>query len=268
MQQNGTLGTLFHNEVMQGIYQISDTRLNPTQSEKSLAPGAPTRSSYLVTGREKALLFDLAIDDPSLKDYAERLAGKPVQLVLSHGHIDHIFHLSQINDVWMHPADEALVRNGMPGQPPVVPCPAIHTLNDGDEIDLGDRQLEVFHVPGHTGGSILLLDRMTRTLLTGDTCARRLLYGLTEYTPLEDFCASLRRIQAQDFDVMYSAHDRCALPKAHLEHMISFIQNIEKQTGTVSPIPGFGELLCYSAGDQYTLRYFDMAIPAKYIRNK
>ena len=39
---------------------------------------------------------------------------------------------------------------------------------EGDIIDLGERKLEVIHVPGHTPGSITLLDREERCLIGGD----------------------------------------------------------------------------------------------------
>ena len=39
---------------------------------------------------------------------------------------------------------------------------------EGDIIDLGERKLEVVHVPGHTPGSITLLDREERCLIGGD----------------------------------------------------------------------------------------------------
>lgn len=257
---------LFHTEIMSGIYQISSTLLGPTGDKKSLAPGNPTQNSYLVIGATKALLFDLALDEPGLKEYAEQLAGKPVQLVLSHGHIDHIFHLNRFSEVWMHPADEILIREGMPGQMPVDPCPTIHALYEGNIIDLGDRLLDVFNVPGHTNGSILLLDRQTRTLLAGDTCTRRLLYGLTDYVPLERFCESLRRIQKQDFDIFYSAHDRCSLPKAYLEYMIAQITDELPHTQERWDCPGFGQMIHLTSGDVYSLRYFDMAIPVEYMQ--
>ena len=42
-------------------------------------------------------------------------------------------------------------------------------LNDGDLIDLGDRCLRVIHLPGHSPGSIALLDvGSDRCLFSGD----------------------------------------------------------------------------------------------------
>src|SRR5204863_9033624 len=39
----------------------------------------------------------------------------------------------------------------------------------GDVVDLGDRELRVVHLPGHTPGSIGLIEERTGLLFTGDT---------------------------------------------------------------------------------------------------
>ena len=251
---------LFHVEIMQGIFLISSLNTSPTKERRSLAPGNPTGNSYLVVGKERALLFDLAVDEPGLQEYANELAGKPVQLVLSHGHPDHIYHLSEFSEVWMHSADENIVQDGMIGNPPT-----IHFLEDGDTIDLGERVLDVFNIPGHTSGSILLLDQQSKVLLSGDTCSRRLLYGMTDFVPINVFCESLRRLQAQDFDVIYSAHDRCALPKAHLEHMIQLITNDLPNTKEEWNFPGLEKMAWLVHGEPHSLRYFDMVVPMKHM---
>lgn len=165
----------------------------------------------------------------------------------------------------MHPADEPLIRSGMLDLPPVDPCPNIHPLQDGDILDLGDRSLEVINIPGHTDGSILLLDHRSRVLFSGDTCARRLLYGVWSSVSLNDFCNSLRRLYERDFDVIYSAHDRCALPKAYILHMIDMIRNELPHTTKSWFHPAIGETAYLGQGNEYTLKYFDMVAPRKYL---
>ncbi len=267
MEIEKSRGELFHVEVREGIYLLSTDAFGPTADTKSLAPGNPTTNSYLVLGPQRALLFDLAVDDPRLFEYAKALAGKPVQLVLSHGHYDHAYHLNLQSEAWVHPADNSLLQDGMPiaGLPPVSPCPPLHPLHGGGTIDLGGRVLDVIHIPGHTDGSIVLLDRQTKTLLGGDTAARRLLYGLSTFVPFDAFCASLRRLQQADFEVIYAAHDRCALPKSHLEWMIRRIEN-DLPHGTVrrrlEPLP---EMAVLPGGEQALLSYFDVAVPARYL---
>ncbi|MBW9152261.1 MBL fold metallo-hydrolase [Clostridium estertheticum] len=42
-------------------------------------------------------------------------------------------------------------------------------VKEGHVFDLGERELEVMYLPGHTNGSIALLDRKNRVLFSGDT---------------------------------------------------------------------------------------------------
>lgn len=256
---------LFHVEVMQGIHLISSSRGGPTEDGRSLAAGQATANSYLVVGEERALLLDLAVDEPGVKEFCGFLAGKPVQLALSHGHPDHVFHLDDFDEVSMHPADETLIRNGLPGMPSPNPGIRIRPLLGGDSIDLGDRIIDVLHVPGHTDGSLLLLDRRRRVLLSGDTCARRLLYGTMGAIPTDRFCESLRLLKELEFDVLYSAHDRCALPKAHLDLMMRVILDELPRSREIWRHPAFEEMVRVTFGDEGTLRYFDMVAPARCI---
>ena len=51
----------------------------------------------------------------------------------------------------------------------VTAAPATRLLNDGDIVDLGDRQFEVIHTPGHSPGEIMLWDAASGILFSGDT---------------------------------------------------------------------------------------------------
>ena len=250
---------LFHAQVAEGIFLISSDISGPDSDGRSLKPGRATANSYLVVGDEKALLFDMAVNEPWVADYARSLADKPVFPVLSHGHIDHVYHLEDFPEVWLHSADIPLLKGKGIGTRKVKPLPVIHILADGDTIDLGGRLLDVIHIPGHTLGSILLLDRNTRILLSGDTFPRRLLYGISGTVPLDEFCNRLRLLENAPFDYAYSAHDRCPLPKGHLHTMIDAIEHDLPHAKRKFFIPFAGKLLCLTRGAETELGYFDMA---------
>lgn len=199
---------LFSAELATGIYRISDSLHGPNSDGFSDAPGQATQNSYLILGQERAALIDMAVDTPELYSFACRLANKPVTVLLTHGHPDHVYHLETAAEAWLHPGDHDLVKKGIPGICPPVTGVSLHPLEDGQQIDLGGRRLEVLHLPGHTFGSVLFLDRQTGTLFTGDTCARRLLYGLTPTVPLEEHCKRLEKLAVLPFDRIYTAHDR------------------------------------------------------------
>ena len=196
--------TFFSTEIADGIFLISVTNKSNIAMEELVKPQKATANSYLVVGEEKALLFDLAINQENLWDYACSLTDRPVQLVLSHGHVDHIFYLNKREEVWLHPDDMDMVKNGVPGvNEPTHPCPVLHSLNEGDVIELGNRKLTVYHIPGHTPGSILLLDQKTKLLLSGDSVARRLLFGVGSDVKIEPFCQKVERLKKIDFKEAY-----------------------------------------------------------------
>ena len=249
---------IFHSEVMPGLFILCDDRQSPNDNPRSLAPGKPTGNSYLVIGEEKALLFDLAFDNKNLKTYAEKLAGKPIQLVLSHAHVDHIYHITQFPEVWLHADDEKLLRKGAIFQKPVKNCPPLHFLQDGDTIDLGNRILDVIHLPGHTDGSILLLDRNTRTLLGGDTVARHMLHGMHTKVPPEEISRRMEALKGLPFDTIYCAHDRCALPKNHIDLIQEVLRRYPTE-GKRQTFPLLAKIKTFSIGIQEELYYCDVA---------
>ena len=111
---------LFSVELSEGIYRISDSLHGPNSDGFSNAPGQATQNSYLILGDERAALIDMAVDTPGLYSFACRLANKPVTVLLTHGHPDHVYYLETAAEAWLHPGDHDLVKKGISGI-----CPAI-----------------------------------------------------------------------------------------------------------------------------------------------
>ena len=109
-------------------------------------------SVYLIEGEDRALLIDAGTRIPGLKKIAEQIVHKPVTLIISHGHGDHIGAVTEWDSVWINAADEAILpQNLYQG--------VKQYLTDGQVFDLGGRQIEVVFTPGHTPGSTTFLDR-------------------------------------------------------------------------------------------------------------
>nr|WP_245364074.1 MBL fold metallo-hydrolase [Cohnella thailandensis] len=216
----------------------------------------------MIKGRDKAILIDSAAPTEGVRAFAERVANLPVMLVLSHAHPDHIYRLKEFDEFWIHPADEGLLRGqyGFPAYPDIPKT--VHYLEEGDVLDIGNgHKLEVHHVPGHTDGSILLLDPMKKSLFSSDTIARRLLYGLGEWVPLDRFIQDLRRIRLLDFDYLYSCHDRPAISKKFIDYMIESLKELPNVDKTVS-ILGM-EFLHLVRGNELEEAYFDFVVPLR-----
>ena len=120
---------------------------------------------YAVTcARTRAcLIVDAADDADAIRAMVADLA--PLAVVQTHGHWDHVRAWADLRDrpgvpVWGHPGDLDLY--------PAVPD---RLLTDGERLAVGDLEVEVLHLPGHTEGSLVLaVEGATSTwLLTGDS---------------------------------------------------------------------------------------------------
>lgn len=160
--------------------------------------------AYLFAGKTKALLVDSTNGSGELQKLVRKLAGDlPIMLVNTHADSDHIGCNGQFEEAYMHPAEFAYyVEKSRIGD--AVP----KALEEGDTIDLGDRQFEVILTPGHTCGSIVLLDRINRILLGGDTILSQVfIFG--KVRNLRAIIASLKKIRNRywnDFDTIYTSH--------------------------------------------------------------
>ena len=253
----------FSVELREGVFLIGLDMGGEGVDGREIKPGHATSNSYLIVGKEKALLIDSMADKPGFKDYAEGIAKVPVIFTLSHGHLDHIMRLKEFDEFFIHKEDEELLH-GAYGMPVYDGIPvATHYLQHGDIIDLGDRLVEVFHIKGHTMGSLLFLDRKTKTLISGDTIARRLLYGISGWVPLDEFVQAIIELERQDFDGILSAHDRFILPKSHIQYMLDTICKIGETESRISLLDI--EFIQTVAGNENEVESQDITVPASYM---
>jgi glyoxylase-like metal-dependent hydrolase (beta-lactamase superfamily II) len=105
-----------------------------------------------------------------VEDALKKHRLKPVAVVLTHGHIDHVASVVPVcgaHDVpaWIHPDDRYMMSDperalgrsiGMPlmGELTVGEPDDVRTLTDGTRLELAGLELSVAHAPGHTKGSV------------------------------------------------------------------------------------------------------------------
>ena len=156
-------------------------------------------------------------------------------VVMTHLHGDHTGALAEVKsrtgaEVWMHPADAALVREGVfarplePGPgllrsgivrlsalrpaPPGEPIAVEHEVHDGETLPFAG--LLAVHTPGHTAGHLaLLLPRDGGVLFVGDAATNfaRLSWGPI-YEDVKEGRESLAKLAALEFEVAAFAHGR------------------------------------------------------------
>lgn len=140
----------------------------------------PIATNVVILGDERtreAIAIDTAI--PSLAFVTDELAARGWTLKLivsSHGHWDHIGDNAALSSqtgapIAVHPFDRPRLEHPDLGSSPFPIPPSVPAveLAEGGVIRFGDMSLEVLHTPGHTEGSVCLLERDSGLLLAGDT---------------------------------------------------------------------------------------------------
>ena len=158
--------------------------------------------SFLVPGSEKALLIDTGFGTGDLKAVCRSLTDLPITLINTHADRDHLGCNEQFGEAYMHADDFARAKRSLPEGFLLKP------VQDGDVFDLGGRKLEVLHIPGHTPGSIALLDRDNRILFSGDSVQDGAIYMFGEGRDMEQFCGSMEKLLKLRglFDTVYPCH--------------------------------------------------------------
>ena len=158
-------------------------------------------TGYLVVGRDRACVIDTMNGYNDLYQAVRKLTDKPLTVVNTHGHPDHIFGNVYFDEAYMNPADLPLSRLFTEDPEFLRQCgenslkmPPFRDILPGETIDLGGRTLEVFGLPGHTPGGILLLLREDRILFTGDSVNHHLWMQLDSCLPMKAFLKELDRV--------------------------------------------------------------------------
>jgi glyoxylase-like metal-dependent hydrolase (beta-lactamase superfamily II) len=192
----------------------------------------PSANMVLLRGRHPVLFdtgfgSDIAVTDQLLRDVG--LAPDDLTLVVnSHYHGDHSggnhgFQQRYGLPIAAHATEARLINARDPRacsaewlDQPIEAYTVGRELEDGEEIDLGERRLRVVHTPGHSAGHLCLYAPAEGVLLAGDAVHADDVAWINLFTegaaPLEWAMASLRRLAALEAHWMCSGHGP---PTAH-----------------------------------------------------
>lgn len=145
------------------VYSDAELTATVIESDVTVIETIDKTTMYLVEGDSLAMLIDTGTNCYDLDKKISRLTDKPLVVVLTHGHYDHSGNIGYFHEIHMHEADRTLDTPALKNYKG-----RINLIKDGDIFELGGRNLHVVHTPGHTPGSISLVDYDAGLAFTGD----------------------------------------------------------------------------------------------------
>ncbi|WP_408006747.1 MBL fold metallo-hydrolase [Pseudalkalibacillus sp. A8] len=148
---------------------------------KQLTVGPVQANCYLLwNGQREALIIDPGSEADRINQEIEGLGLKPVAILLTHAHFDHIGALDEVRSRWKAPVylhKEELKWLGNPDLngssffpmvQSVVMNEADHVLKGGQDLEVGSFTFKVLHTPGHSPGSVSFYFKESDLVVSGD----------------------------------------------------------------------------------------------------
>ena len=185
-------------------------------------------SVYLLFDGSEWILIDIGYEE-NVDEIVEliRQIDFPISqcrgLIATHADVDHIQGLAKAKSilkapVFAHPKAVESLEQGdriktfaeISAQNVHLEMPVVKiekTIVDGDKIKVGNRELEVWHTPGHTDSQLAF--RFGNLLLSGDNIYRDGSVGAIDAhhgSDIPSFISSLERIAASDIEWLLPSH--------------------------------------------------------------
>ena len=216
-------------EIVEGVHRVDEASANMAHA-----------NVYLVINGQELAVIDTGTSGNAQKTvaYIQKLGYQPTDvktIILTHFHMDHMGSAKELKDltnakVAVHAEDADYVSGKKPLPKPKnilfravssfvkpVPVQVDVILKEGDKI----AGLVVIHTPGHTPGSIMLLDEERKVLFAGDTLRYdgKKVSGAPEQfsTDPNQIRESIAKASTLNFDVMLPGHGETLKPNASEE---------------------------------------------------
>lgn len=204
---------------------------------------------YLLEGEKKGMLIDTGYGFGDVSKVVHTLTSKPVFVVNTHAHLDHIGGNHYFQDIYVSEADReifkmhtdrAVVEKLLDESIPKVLKPFLknfrqdilnqkisgnyHWFEAGKKFELGGRTIETIATPGHTPGSIVLVDKDRGYLFSGDTiCTWGVLLHLDGCCDVDVYYHSLMTLKerADEWQMIWPGHHEYPVDNHLLDEYIT-----------------------------------------------
>lgn len=183
---------------------------------------------YLLNGTEHSLLIDTGLGICNIYDEVIKLTDKPIIAVATHIHWDHIGGHNYFPDFYVHREEVSWLNGQFPLNKKTVREMVVDRcdlpkgynieqyeifqgmptkiLQDGDKIDIGGRNIQVLHTPGHSPGHMCFWEGERNYLFTGDLVYKDTLFAYYPSTEPILYLNSLEKIAVLPVLKVFPAH--------------------------------------------------------------
>jgi glyoxylase-like metal-dependent hydrolase (beta-lactamase superfamily II) len=199
---------------------------------------------WWLRGSDRDLVVDAGLGVVALHEEIPGMFDRDPLVLLTHSHLDHVGGAHEFRERAAHRSEVAILAEGVPASlygeelyeklgidsagaaaPDLLletlPYPeydprkyrveavaVTHPLDDGDRVDLGGRTLTVLHLPGHSPGSIALLEEHTGILFSGDVVYDGSLIDDLPDSDIPAYRRSMERLTELAVSVVHPGHGR------------------------------------------------------------
>jgi glyoxylase-like metal-dependent hydrolase (beta-lactamase superfamily II) len=226
-------------EIGKNVYKINEYNLT---------------TMFLVVGERRALAIDCGTGVGDYRAVIEGITKLPFDLVITHGHVDHIGGRGQFEKMFISEEDQPLISTVTVSErkkflrimrylmgfkvikvkdakiESVKKEPELAFIKEGDVFDLGGKTVKVFHTPAHTRGSLCFLAVEDKILFSGDVVNPQNLMQFPESTTVEEMRDALIKVKnLGGYDTIWAAHLSKPISSETLENGIKCADKILKR---------------------------------------
>lgn len=205
---------------------------------------------YLLNGTQHSLLIDTGLGICNISDIVRKLTDKPVTAIATHIHWDHIGGHKYFPDFYAHKAETDWLNGGFPQSLETIKeyvtdrCDLpdgydINTyeffqgtpakiLSGGEFINLGKRNIEVLHTPGHSPGHMCFWEEERGYLFTGDLVYKDMLTAWFPSTDPQSYLQSLETVSKLPVKKVFPAHHSLDIQPEILTRMQNALRQLKK----------------------------------------
>jgi hydroxyacylglutathione hydrolase len=146
---------------------------------KTLVSSEFTSNTYLIITGEHCLIIDPGVALENIVNQWQAANVKPMAILLTHGHFDHIYSASQLQKqfqlpIYLHEKEAILVNDRLLNGADMFNVPGTYTvepiiIKDNQILTIADLRFKVIHTPFHTLGSVCYYLEEEKILFSGDT---------------------------------------------------------------------------------------------------